>query len=213
MKSLTEASAILWDFDGVLMNSMPVRDLGFERVLAQFPQEQVSRLMDYHRANGGLSRYHKFRYFHEEILGEPITEDEVNHYARRFSDIMLQLLLNKELLIDDSWAFVHKYHQQIPMHIVSGSDGVELNHICKELELSPYFKSIHGSPTPKKQLVADLLAQHPYPLETTFLIGDSINDFEAAEANRIGFVGYNNLRLVGMGKGYVHTFQSLIQSF
>lgn len=203
MKSLTGAEAILWDFDGVLMNSMPVRDLGFEKVLAHHPPEKVARLMEYHRANGGLSRYHKFRYFYEEILGEPITEAQVNEYARRFSKIMLSLLLNKELLISDSWSFVKKYHATVPMHIVSGSDGLELNQICQELELSQYFKSIHGSPTPKKQLVAALLAQHKYPLATTFLIGDSINDFEAAEANEIGFVGYNNLKLVDMGREYV----------
>lgn len=58
---------IFWDFDGVLMNSNAVRDKGFELVLADYPKDQVKQLMDFHQANGGLSRYVKFRYFFENI--------------------------------------------------------------------------------------------------------------------------------------------------
>ncbi len=75
---------ILWDFDGVIMDSMPVRDKGFEIVLKNYPQEQVALLMEYHRNNGGLSRYNKFRYFFEEILKETITESEIKVFAEEF---------------------------------------------------------------------------------------------------------------------------------
>lgn len=39
---------ILWDFDGVLMDSMPVRNKGFELVLKEFPNKQVQDLMQFH---------------------------------------------------------------------------------------------------------------------------------------------------------------------
>ena len=82
---------IFWDFDGVLMDSNAVRDLGFERVLSAFPKEQVDQLLAFHQANGGLSRYVKFRYFFENIRGEPITEEEILVWAERFSGIMKEL--------------------------------------------------------------------------------------------------------------------------
>ncbi|WP_431242699.1 HAD family hydrolase [Flavobacterium sp. P21] len=141
---------ILWDFDGVIMDSMPVRDKGFEIVLQKYPQEQVSLLMDYHRKNGGLSRYHKFRYFFEEIRKESITEDEIQGLAKQFSTVMLESLLDESLLIKDTVIFIEENYTKYNMHIVSGSDGNELRYICEKLGLSKYFISIHGSPTPKK---------------------------------------------------------------
>lgn len=203
--NLTNYKAILWDFDGVLMNSMEVRDLGFVRVLADYPQEQVDALMDYHRKNGGLSRYVKFRYFFEQIRNEQITEDQVNAFAAKFSEIMLSLLLDEKLLIQDSLSFVKANHAQIPMHIVSGSDQTELRKICQHLEIDQYFRSIHGSPTPKKQLVKEVLEANKYSNSETVLIGDASNDYDAAVVNEIDFAGYNNPNLKSLGN-YIDQF-------
>ena len=192
---LDKFKVIFWDFDGVLMNSNAVRDLGFEKVLADYPVAQVEALMAYHRANGGLSRYVKFRYFFEIIRGESISDEAVQELANRFSAIMQELLFDPALLIQDSLGFVKENKQQYRMHIVSGSDGKELNALCEFLDIHSYFVSIHGSPTPKNQLVKQLLERHQYPLEDCVLIGDSINDLEAANVNGISFAAYNNRAL------------------
>ncbi|WP_316928080.1 HAD family hydrolase [Gillisia marina] len=73
-----------------------------------------------------------------------------------------------------------------------------------------FFKSIHGSPTPKIQLVDTILKQHNYIPKETLLIGDSINDFEAADRNNISFAGYNNLDLLKVGNFY---FNSITHEF
>jgi beta-phosphoglucomutase-like phosphatase (HAD superfamily) len=111
---------ILWDFDGVIMDSMSVRDKGFEIVLQSYPIEQVGLLMQYHRKNSGLSRYHKFRYFFEEIRKEAITDFEIQNLAEEFSKVMLQNLLEPSLLIQDSLCFIRENHLKYKMHIVSG---------------------------------------------------------------------------------------------
>lgn len=203
---LDSYNTILWDFDGVLMDSMSVRDKGFEIVLKEHSKEEVENLMQFHRQNGGLSRYVKFRYFFEKIKGREISEEEVNEYASRFSTVMLDNLVDKTLLIEDSLQFVKQNYKRYNMHIVSGSDQKELRHICKSLEISKYFISIHGSPTPKKQLVRELLEENKYPEEKTLLIGDSINDYEAAMENNISFYGYNNLQLKKNSSNYIGKF-------
>jgi len=205
MKKLSDYNTILWDFDGVIMDSMPIRDKGFELVLADYPGDQVDQFMIYHRKNGGLSRYHKFRYFFEEIRKEEITEKEIEILAGRFSKVMLENLLNPELLIIDSVNFIRKYYKNFTMHVVSGSDQHELRTICGHLELSTYFKSIHGSPTPKTELVKNLIQDNEYSRQTTCLIGDSINDFEAAKSNEIEFFGFNNNSIKDLG-GYISEF-------
>lgn len=197
---------ILWDFDGVLVDSMKIRDQGFEIVLDSHPQEEVVELMKFHRANGGLSRYVKFRHFFETIKKETISDQQLQAYADAFSEVMLDRMLDNRLLIADAVDFVKKQHQNFSMHIVSGSDQKELREICRNLEMEVYFRSIHGSPTPKTQLVKEVLENNSYQVDKTILIGDSINDYEAARDNGITFYGYNNLDLKKKGTNYIQKF-------
>ena len=192
---LDKFKVILWDFDGVLMNSNSVRDLGFEKVLATYPAEQVKVLMNYHKANGGLSRYVKFRYFFEKVRNEVVSEEHIQELAKKFSLIMREILFDQSLLIQDSIQFVRENFTKFKMHIVSGSDGVELNALCKHLEIDKYFITIEGSPTAKNELVKQLLNSYNYIPNECILIGDSINDLEAAKINNISFAAYNNKNL------------------
>lgn len=200
---------ILWDFDGVILDSMKVRDWGFEEIFKDFDQELIDKLLAYHRKNGGLSRYVKIRYFFEELVGQPITDETVLGYAQKFSVLMRKELTNPKNLILDSVEFIKSNYKKYNFHIVSGSDQEELRFLNKELGIDKYFISIHGSPTPKKQLVANLLEKYDYSLVKTCLIGDSINDYEAAIYNNISFYGFNNLSLKKISTNYISSFKKL----
>jgi HAD superfamily hydrolase (TIGR01549 family) len=187
---------IFWDFDGVLMDSNAVRDLGFEHVLANFPREQVDQLMAFHQANGGLSRYVKFRYFFEEIRKESVTDDMILVLAERFSLIMKKLLNNPRLLIEETMNFIKEKQDVYIMYITSGSDQNELRYLCHAMGIDHLFRSIHGSPKPKKQWVNELIETHGYSRNECVLIGDSVNDLDAAKFNGIHFYGFNNRNLM-----------------
>ena len=197
--------AILFDFDGVILNSMPVRKFGFQEIFKSFAPDQVEALIKYHEPNGGWSRYVKIRYFFEEILGQPISEEEVNQWAAKYSAIMRQSLTDPKNLIRETVDFIESVYQQLPLHIVSGSDGEELRFLCEQLGVAKYFQSIAGSPTPKTQLVKNVLMNNA---ESNYiLIGDSVNDYDSAIANNVRFYGYNNPALKGMGAGYIDSFR------
>lgn len=187
---------ILWDFDGVIIDSMHIRNFGFKKVFEGFPASEVEKLLEYHLENGGLSRYNKIRYFFENIRNEEISEEKIREYANTFSEIMRSELVNSDNIIEDSISFIKKSYQKYKFHIVSGSDQNELRFLCKELGIDQYFVSIHGSPVPKIELVSHLLNQYGYNSGETCLIGDSINDYEASIANNIHFIGYNNRSLI-----------------
>lgn len=200
-------SVILWDFDGVILDSNTVREFGFREVLRSYPGEQVESLIDYHNQNGGLSRYVKFRYFFETIRQEPITTEQVNELAGAFSEIMLRELPQKKNIIVETLQFIQKSHARgMEQHIVSGSDQNELRTLCKHLELDAYFTSIQGSPTPKTDLVNGILTDHALSSDRFCLIGDSINDYEAARDNDIDFFGYNNEDLKSVSDNYIKKF-------
>lgn len=200
---------ILWDFDGVILDSMKIRDKGFEIIFKNFEKSKVDQLLEYHRINGGLSRYVKIKYFYNEILGKEISDEKVLEYASNFSKVMRARLIDPNNLIEESVTFIKNNYKKYNFHIVSGSDQKELRFLCKELQVDRYFISIYGSPTPKNDLVSNVLQQFDYNKNNTCLIGDSINDFEAADKNKIKFYGYNN-PLLKEAHSYVYDFKTFI---
>jgi len=200
---------ILFDFDGVILDSMPVRDFGFRKIFEDFDDDLVEKLLAFHNANGGLSRYVKIRYFYEELLKKPISEEEINDYANKFSLIMKGELSKKKYLIRETLDFIQNNYQFYNFHIVSGSDEKELRFLCETLEIARYFISIHGSPTPKNELVGTLMQEYNYDASETILIGDSINDYEAAQLHDIPFYGFNNTQLIPYATKYLQDYKEL----
>ena len=90
---------ILFDFDGVILDSMPIRDYGFKMIFKDFDDDLINKLLEYHNQNGGLSRYVKIKYFYNKLLKQEILEDEIINYADIFSKIMKKELVNKKYLI------------------------------------------------------------------------------------------------------------------
>jgi len=200
---------ILFDFDGVILDSMPVREYGFRKIFENFNEDLVEKLLNFHNANGGLSRYVKIRYFYEELLGKSISEEDVKKIANDFSVIMKKELINKKYLINQTVEFLDKNYKNYNLHIVSGSDELELRFLCKELDVAKCFKTINGSPIHKNQLVGTVLKDFDYKVYETILIGDSINDYEAAKINNINFYGYNNDELKDVSFVYLNNYRSL----
>ncbi|AXJ01676.1 haloacid dehalogenase superfamily, subfamily IA [Cyclonatronum proteinivorum] len=187
--------SIFWDFDGVLLDSNQIREKGFAEVLKEYSAAEVEQLLAFHQQNGGLSRYVKFRYFFENIRGETITVEEIQQWANRFSIIMRELLTDPTLQIQETLNYIKRNHAKIPMYIVSGSDQEELRFLCKAHGIETYFKRIHGSPTPKKDWVKSIIEEERLETDSCVLIGDSINDYEAAKDSKIGFLAFNNIEL------------------
>jgi len=197
---------ILFDFDGVILDSMKIRTDGFREIFSSFQKKDVDLLVDFHNKNGGLSRYVKIEYFFKKILNEEIDVQKINEIATRFSEIMRYKLIDKSLLIDPTINFIYKNYKAFNFHIVSGSDQDELRFLCDKLKLRKYFVSILGSPTAKDDLVANIIKSHKYKKSETIIIGDSINDFNSAKKNKIKFFGFNNLDLKEKSDKYIENY-------
>lgn len=183
---------IFWDFDGVILASHPIREMGFKVALQKYPKKEVEDFIVYHRENGGWSRYVKFAYFFEKIRKEPYGENDIQHLANSYSNAVKTLLINKDLLIKESISFILNKRKKYRMYIASGSDGKELNEVCQGLGISTYFHSIHGSPEKKSAILNRILKEHQHDPSSCLMIGDAKNDFDAAIENNIPFLGFNN---------------------
>ena len=199
---------IIFDFDGVILDSVPIKTEGFKKLFQNFPNEIVDKLIEYHMQNGGISRYKKIKYFFNKLLNQYISENELQSYANRYSKITKEELTNPKYLIEDTVNFIKQNHKKYNMHVASGADEKDLKYICEKLNLTKYFLSIHGSPTIKSEIVKNILESNNYKNEQTILIGDSINDYEAAKKNGIEFYGYNNNSL--QDKKYLISFKKVV---
>lgn len=196
---------ILFDFDGVILDSMKIKGDGFAELFKTYPQSSIEKLETYHYANGGVSRFNKIRYFFREICKTEVSEPEVELLASRFGEIIADKLFDPDNLISETVAYIRQHYTLYNCHIVSGAEHHELNDLCAHFKIADYFKSIEGSPTVKSDLIRNLLHKNGYQANETALIGDSINDYEAAKANGIAFFGFNNTALKPLGK-YIETF-------
>lgn len=183
---------IIFDFDGVILDSVAIKTEGYKLLFKNFDKKVIEKILMYHKNNGGISRYEKIKYFFNELLKQTISEKNVQSYANKYSVITKEKLSNPHYLIKDTVDFINMNHQKYNMHIASGADEDDLRYICNTLELTQFFKSINGSPIKKNQIIYNILNQNNYLKKETILVGDSINDFDAAKANDIGFYGYNN---------------------
>ena len=56
--------AILFDFDGVLVESVDIKTKAFAKLFENEGPEIVNKVVEYHLANGGVSRFKKFDYIY-----------------------------------------------------------------------------------------------------------------------------------------------------
>ncbi|HED7339548.1 TPA: HAD family hydrolase [Campylobacter coli] len=189
MINIENIKNIIFDFDGVILDSVELKTQAFAELFQEFPKNKVQELLEFHVQNGGISRYCKIQYFFENILCEEISDKEISNYAKSYSQLTKERLCNPKYIIKETFEFIKKNQAHYNMHIASGADEQDLLKICDKLKLTQYFLSIHGSPIDKDILVKNILINNNYQNKETILIGDSINDFEVALKNNIYFYG------------------------
>ena len=68
MLKIQEYKSIVFDCDGVILNSNKIKTRAFRVASFPFGYEASRSLENYHLENGGVSRYAKFDYFLENIV-------------------------------------------------------------------------------------------------------------------------------------------------
>ena len=201
MKYLSDFKNIIWDFDGVIIDSSEIRVFAFRQMLNDYPPNMVDKLIDFHKKNDGLSRYVKIDYFFSNIINQSIDNQKRNNLLKEYGAICSKKLDDKQLLIKETIKFITSNCNYKNFHIASGSDNNELNNLCLSLDIISFFNSINGSPEAKKDIVKRIIIENQYINKETCLIGDSINDYDAAIFNQIQFFGFNNKKLKKEKKG------------
>lgn len=179
---------IVFDCDGVLLDSVDVKTRAFAALFAEHGPEAAAFIVDYHLRHGGVSRYEKFRHFFRERLGRDITLEEMDALDQRFTKACLAALLAAPM-IPGAREFLEANPGNRPLYVCSGAPERELRFIFNHMGLTGRFKAIHGSPTPKAENLARIVAGCGAAPEAVLMVGDSNTDLDAAIKVGTRFLG------------------------
>lgn len=90
--------AIIFDLDGVIIESAEIKTKAFELLFGDYP-DKLPEIIDYHQRNAGISRYVKLRYFYEKILGKELSPEKEKELGDRFSHIVLKKVIRAPLVV------------------------------------------------------------------------------------------------------------------
>ncbi len=181
--------AVFWDFDGVVLDSVDVKTKAFARMFSKYGPEIEMAVVDYHLAHGGVSRFEKFRYYFNHLLGKPISEAEIISMGNEFSALALEEVLAAPFIPGALETLNELKEKQIPCYVISGTPEEELRHIVQKRMLSEYFMEMHGAPKKKSDVVSDIINRKRYDAGCCLFIGDAMTDYEAATMCGTRFIG------------------------
>ena len=121
-------SCIVFDCDGVILESVNVKTEAFARVAEPFGTDARDRLVAYHMEHGGVSRYKKFEWLFSEVLGREITPDEMDDLGRKYADYAFEGVLNAPM-VPGAHDVITAWHGRVPLYVCSGAPHEELVHI------------------------------------------------------------------------------------
>ncbi|MDQ3297465.1 MAG: HAD hydrolase-like protein [Myxococcota bacterium] len=173
--------AIVFDFDGVILESADVKTDAFCELYVAHGDEVVAKVRAHHLENVGVSRFKKFEWIETNVLGRTLSPEGSVMLGEQFTSLALDKVL--------AAPFVPGIEEALPVlaeryacFVASGTPHDELNLIVERRGLAPRFREVHGTPREKPEIVRDLLTRHALAPQEILFVGDGLTDYKAAMA-------------------------------
>ena len=190
---LATYATLVFDCDGVVLDCNKVKTEAFYRATLPYGEAAAQAMVDYHVANGGVSRYKKFAYFLEQIapnhpgqLNPAEQAPDLEALLQAYACYVREGLLSCELA--PGLAALREQTPNARWLIASGGDQAELRDMFATRGIAAWFDAgIFGSPDTKKEILIREIGlgniQKP-----ALILGDSKYDYEAALYARLDFI-------------------------
>jgi phosphoglycolate phosphatase-like HAD superfamily hydrolase len=181
--------AIIFDFDGVLVESVDIKTRAFARVFEPEGEDVTARVTEYHLQNAGVSRFDKFRYIYENILRRPLPEDRFDELCRHFAGLVVEEVTSAPF-VKGAREFLDNFagHVYKKCFVSTATPQGEIEEIIRRRHMQGYFKAVHGAPKKKAVIVREILDTHGIDPGAAVYVGDAMSDYSAASANSVPFI-------------------------
>lgn len=187
----TRTKAVIFDFDGVIVESADIKTQAFLELFAEYPDHRA-RILRHHLDNLGISRFRKFEWIYSELLRRPLSDEERERLGSAFSGLVLNKILTCHFVpgaVSCLEALRTTHHS---LFVASGTPQEELEIIIEERGLAPFFEEIWGTPTTKVEVISSILARFELDQAEVVFVGDGLSDFNAASEAGIPFIARDN---------------------
>lgn len=193
MLDLSKYKLILFDFDGVIVDTEWLHFLAFNKVLNNFGIKITkSEYLNKYLAYDDKGCF--FRVFQEK-LNKQLTNKEIKKLVLEKTKILMSLLKRNFNYYKDAVEFikhVRKNFKNIKLCIVSGALRKEINYVLKKLNIKKVFSVVisaedvkNGKPSPEPYLTAKHAAEkkfnNKFKNDEILVVEDSINGIIAAK--------------------------------
>ena len=178
--------AIIFDFDGVLVESVDIKTEAFAELFKDYP-EHIEEIKQHHILNGGISRYEKIRHYYKNILKISLSDKRFQELCDYYSRLVMDKVISAPSVTGAN-VLIEKCFGHYQMFIISGTPESEMREIVKKRKLTVYFDGIFGSPRRKDEIIKEIIRRYNFKPDQIIFIGDSVNDLEASKLTGIHFL-------------------------
>ncbi len=176
----------IFDCDGVLLDSNGAKANAFYTAALPYGKDVAEKIRAYHMNNGGISRFKKFRYVFETLLGRTHYEPDYERMVADFSHASRKELERCSPVTGVS-DFLKNVPEEVRLFVISGAEEEELRWCLQVHGLAHHFQGIFGSPRSKPEVLQALKVSNQL-LEPAVYFGDSRYDYESATGAGCDFV-------------------------
>lgn len=189
LNHLLKKNLFIFDFDGVICNSVNIKTNAFFDLYSTFGLKIANQVKSHHLENGGMSRYEKISLYHNKFLNVSPTPEDINEFANNFSELVFSKVVAAEL-VDGVLSFLDLLRANGKICAVnSATPEHEIKKIIKEKDLDNYFFKVFGSPNTKSENLIKIINSTDFNKEETIFFGDAANDLHAAVKEKVDFIG------------------------
>ena len=196
---------IIFDFDGVIAESVQIKTDAFARLYEQYGDKIVNKVIEHHESNGGMSRFEKIKLYHESFLNKAITNEEIGELTNQFSKLVVRKVIESPY-VPGVFKYIQKCYEKYNLFISTGTPTNEMKQILIGRGIAEYFIEILGSPEKKCVHITKIISKYNYHPDELIFYGDANTDINAAKQASIPFVLIKNSfneKLVKIFKGKI----------
>jgi len=182
---------IIFDFDGVIAESVQVKTDAFATLYKPYGNSIISKIIDHHEANGGMSRFEKIRLYHESFLNKVVTSEEIEELANQFSRLVVNKVIESPY-VPGVLEYIQQCSKKFNLFISTGTPTDEMIQILNKRGIDEYFIEVYGSPEKKSEHLSKIMSKYNYYPNELIFYGDAITDIDAAGKAKIPFVLIKN---------------------
>jgi HAD superfamily hydrolase (TIGR01549 family) len=180
---------IYLDFDGVIMDSMTLKLDAYCHALAEFGFAR-EKVREQQLLYAGLSRSRALPLMYKSLSGgEDITPEAQARVLARFAEEDIRLRPRMKLMPGAVDFLKEAARRGVPLAVVTGTPQEVIDGTVDHFGIRHWFREVHGWPPIKAEHLTGLLYRHGLNPREALYVGDAVQDYKAAEAAGIPFIG------------------------